>query len=199
MNLDAKILTVSESASAGTRKDQSGDELTRVLVGHGFQIVDRRVVPDGMTPVSTALVELSTGFAGLVVTTGGTGFSPTDVTPEATRAVLEREAPGLAEAMRSVSPLGRLSRARRIRRQLPHPQRPGIPEGCRGIRGGGGRCPRPRSRTAGRGPTSLIWHPEHRGAPELGAGRGEPGSAPINLASGSLPRGTRAKDGIDGR
>jgi molybdopterin adenylyltransferase len=110
MNLDAKILTVSESASAGTRKDQSGDELTRVLVGHGFRIVDRRVVPDGIAPVSAALVELSTGFAGLVVTTGGTGFSPTDVTPEATRAVLEREAPGLAEAMRSVSPLGRLSR-----------------------------------------------------------------------------------------
>ena len=110
MKLDAKILTVSESASAGKRKDQSGDELTRVLVGHGFQIVDRRVVPDGMAPVSAALVELSTGFAGLVVTTGGTGFSPTDVTPEATRAVLEREAPGLAEAMRSVSPLGRLSR-----------------------------------------------------------------------------------------
>jgi molybdenum cofactor synthesis domain-containing protein len=110
MNLDAKILTVSESASAGTRKDQSGDELTRVLVGHGFQIVDRRVVPDGMAPVSAALVELSTGFAGLVVTTGGTGFSPSDVTPEATRAVVEREAPGLAEAMRSVSPLGRLSR-----------------------------------------------------------------------------------------
>ena len=110
MSLDAKILTVSESASAGTRKDQSGDDLTRVLVGHGFRIVDRRVVPDGMAPVSAALVELSTGFAGLVVTTGGTGFSPTDVTPEATRAVLEREAPGLAEAMRSVSPLGRLSR-----------------------------------------------------------------------------------------
>jgi molybdopterin adenylyltransferase len=110
MSLDAKILTVSESASAGARKDQSGDELTRVLVEHGFRIVDRRVVPDGMAPVSAALVELSSGFAGLVVTTGGTGFSPTDVTPEATRAVVEREAPGLAEAMRSVSPLGRLSR-----------------------------------------------------------------------------------------
>jgi molybdenum cofactor synthesis domain-containing protein len=110
MSLDAKILTVSESASVGARKDQSGDELTRVLVEHGFRIVDRRVVPDGMTPVAAALVELSTGFAGLVVTTGGTGFSPSDVTPEATRAVVEREAPGLAEAMRSVSPLGRLSR-----------------------------------------------------------------------------------------
>ena len=110
MSLDAKILTVSESASVGARKDQSGDELTRVLVERGFRIVDRRVVPDGMTPVTAALVELSTGFAGLVVTTGGTGFSPSDVTPEATRAVVEREAPGLAEAMRSVSPLGRLSR-----------------------------------------------------------------------------------------
>jgi molybdopterin adenylyltransferase len=110
MTLDAKILTVSESVSLGTRQDRSGDELTRLLVEHGFRIVDRRVVPDGMVPVSAALVELSTGFAGLVVTTGGTGFSPTDITPEATRAVVEREAPGLAEAMRSVNPLGRLSR-----------------------------------------------------------------------------------------
>ena len=110
MGLDAKILTVSESASLGTREDRSGDELARILVEHGFRIVDRRVVPDGLAPVSAALVELSTGFSGLVVTTGGTGFSPSDVTPEATRAVIEREAPGLAEATRSVSPLGRLSR-----------------------------------------------------------------------------------------
>jgi len=110
MTLHAKILTVSESVSRSEREDRSGDELTRVLVGHGFHIVDRRVVPDGTAPVSAALVELTTGFTGLVVTTGGTGFSPTDVTPEATRAVVEREAPGLAEAMRSASPLGRLSR-----------------------------------------------------------------------------------------
>jgi len=110
MGLDAKILTVSESASLGIREDRSGDEVARVLVDHGFRIVGRRVVPDGLAPVSAALLELSTGFAGLVVTTGGTGFSPTDLTPEATRVVVEREAPGLAEAMRSVSPLGRLSR-----------------------------------------------------------------------------------------
>ena len=157
MALEAKILTVSESASLGAREDRSGDELTRVLVGHGFRIVDRRVVPDGTAPVSAALVELSTGFAGLVVTTGGTGFSPTDVTPEATRAVVEREAPGLAEAMRSVNPLGRLSRRRGgIRRGLPHSQRPGIAERCGGIHRGGGRRPRPRARAAGRGPTPLI-------------------------------------------
>lgn len=110
MSLNAKILTVSESASVGAREDRSGDELARILVEHGFRIVDRRVVRDGIAPVSAALVELSKEFAGLVVTTGGTGFSPTDVTPEATRAVLEREAPGLAEAMRLVNPLGRLSR-----------------------------------------------------------------------------------------
>ncbi len=80
------------------------------LSNTGFASSIGGVVPDGMAPVADALVELSTGFAGLVVTTGGTGFSPTDLTPEATRAVIEREAPGLAEAMRSVNPLGRLSR-----------------------------------------------------------------------------------------
>jgi molybdenum cofactor synthesis domain-containing protein len=107
---NAKILTVSDSASRGEREDQSGNRLGELLSAHGFRIVDRQIVPDGLASVSAALRELSTGFAGLVVTTGGTGFSQTDLTPEATRAVLEREAPGLAEAMRSVSPLGRLSR-----------------------------------------------------------------------------------------
>ena len=63
-----------------------------------------------MAAVAGELARLSASFSGLVVTTGGTGFSPTDLTPEATRSVMEREAPGLAEAMRSVSPLGRLSR-----------------------------------------------------------------------------------------
>ena len=108
VTFDAKILTVSESVSVGARLDRSGDELARVLLEHGLHIVDRRVVPDGLASVSAALVELSTEFAGLVVTTGGTGFSPTDVTPEAPRAVIEREAPGLPEGMRAVSPLGRL-------------------------------------------------------------------------------------------
>jgi molybdenum cofactor synthesis domain-containing protein len=80
------------------------------LTQHGFSVVERRTVADGVTPVATALIELSASFAGLIVTTGGTGFSPTDLTPEATRTVIDREAPGLAEAMRAVSPLGRLSR-----------------------------------------------------------------------------------------
>ena len=66
---------------------------------------------DGRENVGEALVEMAEGFAGLIVTTGGTGFGPRDLTPEGTRIVLDREAPGLAEAMRLVSPLGRLSRA----------------------------------------------------------------------------------------
>jgi molybdenum cofactor synthesis domain-containing protein len=106
----AKILTVSDSVHRGARVDQSGDELASSLAEHGFDVTDRRVVPDGVESVAGALGELSAQFAGLVVTTGGTGFSPTDLTPEATRSVVEREAPGLAEAMRSASPLGRLSR-----------------------------------------------------------------------------------------
>jgi molybdenum cofactor synthesis domain-containing protein len=107
---NAKILTVSDSVSQGTRQDGSGDALAGALAHHGFHVIERRVVPDGVAPVGAALAELSAAFAGLVVTTGGTGFSPTDLTPEATRTVLEREAPGLAEAMHAASPLGRLTR-----------------------------------------------------------------------------------------
>lgn len=110
MSLDAKVLTVSDSVSLGTREDRSGGELANALTNHGFRVVERRVVPDGVAPVAASLLKLSRVFAGLVVTTGGTGFSPTDVTPEATHSVIEREAPGLAEAMRAASPLGRLSR-----------------------------------------------------------------------------------------
>ncbi len=106
----AKVLTVSESVHAGTREDQSGAALTNLLAERGFQVLERRTVPDGVEPVATALAEMADGFAGLVVSTGGTGFSPTDLTPEATLRVMDRHAPGLAEAMRAVSPLGRLSR-----------------------------------------------------------------------------------------
>jgi molybdopterin adenylyltransferase len=106
----AKVLTVSESVHAGTRDDRSGDALVATLTAQDFQVIDRLTVPDGVAPVTDALMALVSGFGGLVVTTGGTGFSPSDLTPEATRTVLEREAPGLAEAMRSSSPLGGLSR-----------------------------------------------------------------------------------------
>ena len=110
MSLLAKVLTVSDGVIAGTRSDRSGAALVERLDGAGFEVVDHRAVADGVEAVSTALRAGCTGFAGLVVTTGGTGFGPRDLTPEATRLVLEREAPGLAEAMRLVNPLGRLSR-----------------------------------------------------------------------------------------
>jgi molybdopterin adenylyltransferase len=107
---EAKVLTVSESVHAGTRLDRSGAALADTLTGHGFRVVEKRTVPDGVAPVAAALNELAAGFHGLIATIGGTGFSPTDLTPEATLSVVEREAPGLAEAMRAVNPLGRLSR-----------------------------------------------------------------------------------------
>ena len=108
--IEAKVLTVSDGVIAGTREDKSGVALVDVLTAHGVTVVDRQVVADGRDNVAAALRSLAEGFTGLIVTTGGTGFGPRDQTPEGTRAVLEREAPGLAEAMRLVNPLGRLSR-----------------------------------------------------------------------------------------
>lgn len=101
--LAAKILTVSDGVVTGTREDRSGDALAERLGRAGYAILERRVVADGVAPVTDALRELAAGFAGLVVTTGGTGFGPRDLTPEGTRAAVEREAPGLAEAMRNAS------------------------------------------------------------------------------------------------
>ena len=111
MTLRAKVLTVSDGVVAGTRDDRSGDALVERLTAAEFEVVERRVVADGADSVAFALRELAADFDGLIVTTGGTGFGPRDLTPEGTKAVLDREAPGLAEAMRLVSPLGRLSRA----------------------------------------------------------------------------------------
>lgn len=107
----AKVLTVSDGVVGGTRQDRSGQVLVECLEAAGFEVAERMVVADGVEAVASGLRSLVAGFTGLVVTTGGTGFGPRDLTPEATRAVLEREAPGLAEATRLASPLGRLSRA----------------------------------------------------------------------------------------
>jgi molybdopterin adenylyltransferase len=108
--LRAKVLTVSDGVAHGTRDDASGRALVEQLTNAGFEVVEHRVTADGADAVAAALREMTAGFAGLVVTTGGTGFAPRDQTPEGTRQVVERDAPGLAEAMRLVSPFGRLSR-----------------------------------------------------------------------------------------
>ncbi len=110
--LVAKILTVSDSVSARTREDGASPRLADRLVRAGFEVVERRLCPDGVETVASELREMCEGFAGLVLTTGGTGFSARDLTPEATLEVLEREAPGFAEVMRATSPFGALSRGR---------------------------------------------------------------------------------------
>ena len=110
--MKAAVLTVSDGVSAGEREDGSGDLLAELLAGEGYE-VERRLVPDDKHRISDALDELVRDAA-LVLTTGGTGLGPRDVTPEATREVIEREAPGIAEALRADSiaktPHGLLSR-----------------------------------------------------------------------------------------
>ncbi|MEN9645940.1 MAG: hypothetical protein RL238_2609 [Actinomycetota bacterium] len=127
----AKVLTVSDGVIAGTRTDTSGAALVELLGAHGFDVVEHTVVADGTDSVAAALRSLTDGFAGLVVSTGGTGFAPRDQTPEGTRLVIEREAPGIAEAMRLVNPLGRLSRGIvGVRGGTIICNTPGSPKGC---------------------------------------------------------------------
>lgn len=95
----AAVITVSDGVHAGTRQDGSGPAVIQILRRDGYEIVSR-VVPDESDEITEALRELARDVA-LIVTTGGTGFGPRDVTPEATRSVIERDAPGLAEAMRA--------------------------------------------------------------------------------------------------
>ena len=106
MTLRAKVLTVSDGVAEGVRDDASGRALADRLTAAGYDVVEHRIVPDGIREVADALGAMTAGFAGLVVTTGGTGFGPRDLTPEGTREVIEREAPGVAEAMRRASDAG---------------------------------------------------------------------------------------------
>ncbi len=127
----AKVLTVSDGVANGTRDDRSGRTLVEHLEANGFQVVDHRVTADGAAQVAEVLTEMCASFAGLVVSTGGTGFAPRDQTPEGTRSVVERDAPGLAEAMRLCNPLGRLSRGvAGIRGQAIVLNTPGSTTGC---------------------------------------------------------------------
>jgi molybdenum cofactor biosynthesis protein B len=110
--MNAAVLTVSDRVSRGEADDASGDLLAELLEGDGHEVA-RRVVADDASSIASAIEELAAS-ADVVLTTGGTGLAPRDVTPEATRTVLQREAPGIAEALRADSiaktPHGLLSR-----------------------------------------------------------------------------------------
>ncbi len=114
MTPSAAVVTVSDGVHRGTRVDRGGEEVAAYLSSHGFDVLIRKTVPDEAPLVSAAILE-ACGAARLVVTTGGTGFGPRDVTPEATTAVLERPAPGLQMAMFQAgmksTPMAALSRA----------------------------------------------------------------------------------------
>jgi molybdopterin adenylyltransferase len=131
----AAVVTVSDGVSAGVREDTSGDVLEELLVGEGFE-VERSIVPDDADAIADAIRALGDSGIPLVLTTGGTGFAPRDVTPEATRGVIDREAPGIAEAIRADAlartPHALLSRGvAGIRGATLVVNLPGSPGGCR--------------------------------------------------------------------
>jgi molybdopterin adenylyltransferase len=130
----AAVITVSDGVSEGTRDDESGELLAGLLAEDGYE-VERRVVPDDRDAIADAIAELAEEAA-LVLTTGGTGLGPRDVTPEATGEVLERDAPGIAEALRAdalaKTPHALLSRgAAGVRGRTLVVNLPGSPGGCR--------------------------------------------------------------------
>jgi molybdenum cofactor synthesis domain-containing protein len=132
--VNAAVLTVSDGVHEGTREDLSGDELVTLLRSEGF-LVSRRVVPDDADAIAAAIADLA-GDAAVVLTTGGTGFAPRDVTPEATLRVIDRSTPGVAEAIRAdareKTPHALLSRGvAGLRGATLIVNLPGSPGGCR--------------------------------------------------------------------
>lgn len=110
------IVTISDRSSRGERLDTSGPALETIVIAQGWQIVRRQIIPDDFSNIRQLLAEWAkSGEIDVLLTTGGTGFSPRDVTPEATQAVIERPTPGIVEAMRAaslqVTPHAMLSRA----------------------------------------------------------------------------------------
>lgn len=136
MTLRIGLLTVSDRSSRGERADASGPVLEAVIGDQGWRVVRKEILPDDFERLKAALMEWAdSGEIDVILTTGGTGFSPRDVTPEATAAVIERAAPGLAEAMRlaslQVTPHAMLSRAAAgIRRRTLIVNLPGSPKGA---------------------------------------------------------------------
>ncbi len=97
------IITVSDRSSRGEREDLSGPEIKKWAEDKGYSVLELRVVPDDIEEIKKSIIELSDKKINLILTTGGTGFAPRDVTPEATRAVIDKETPGIPEVMRAMS------------------------------------------------------------------------------------------------
>ena len=136
MTIRFGILTLSDRSSRGERDDSSGPALARLIQSEGWFVLKQSLLPDDESAIRQILIEWTdSDEVDIILTTGGTGFSPRDVTPEATRAVIEREAPGLAEAMRAASlritPHAMLSRVvAGIRRKTLIINLPGSPKGA---------------------------------------------------------------------
>ncbi|HSG42960.1 MAG TPA: MogA/MoaB family molybdenum cofactor biosynthesis protein [Anaerolineales bacterium] len=136
MTIRFGILTASDRSSRGEREDSSGPALAGLIQAEGWSVTKQLILPDDESAISQILVEWTdSDELDVILTTGGTGFSPRDVTPEATRAVIEREAPGLAEAMRAASlkitPHAMLSRVvAGIRKKTLIVNLPGSPKGA---------------------------------------------------------------------
>jgi len=136
MTIRFGLLTLSDRSSRGERPDASGPALAQLIQTQGWSIARQALLPDDEAAIRTLLAEWAdSGEIDVILTTGGTGFAPRDVTPEATRAVIEREAPGLAEAMRAASlkitPHAMLSRVvAGIRKRTLILNLPGSPKGA---------------------------------------------------------------------
>ena len=136
MTIRFGILTLSDRSSRGERADSSGPAVARLIEAHDWSVTRQSILPDDEVAIREILIDWADGAElDVILTTGGTGFSPRDVTPEATRAVIERDAPGLAEAMRAASlkitPHAMLSRVvAGIRKQTLIINLPGSPKGA---------------------------------------------------------------------
>ncbi|MCL2155504.1 MAG: molybdopterin adenylyltransferase [Leptospirales bacterium] len=135
-NINVGIVTISDRSSKGEREDLSGIEIKKWCAKMGFIVSSEKIIPDELEVIKKTLIDMCDMNLNLIVTTGGTGFAPRDVTPEATKSIIEKEVPGFAEVMRmkslQITPHAMLSRAvSGIRKRTLIINLPGSPKGAR--------------------------------------------------------------------